>query len=136
MRTVNYHFISRALGILTIEEAQRGTPLDLDPDSEESSKRVFRQHVVPFVDRWPKWRREMLHLSLAYSLNDVDVLDRILAGEQDLTMSEPSDIRRFFLWLWETLCPEEDYQKVDLRDVVENNDMMEPNPQPQDIDYT
>jgi hypothetical protein len=133
MRTANRHFINSSLVILTIAEAERGAPLELDCDDEQSSKAIFREHIVPFVREWPQWRQDKLHVALAYYMDRPEILDRVLAEQQDLTLFEFSDICRFFRWLWETLYPGEDYRKFDLSDVVENNDWLETNPQPRDL---
>ncbi len=88
---------------------------------------------MPFVATWPNWRRAKLKDSLAYYLDQPEILDqKVLAAQQDLTLLDFDDVGRFFRWLWETLYPGDNYRDVDLLGVVENNDVMETNPQPED----
>ena len=134
MRTVNCYLILSALGYLEIAEAEYGKPLPLDPEDEGSMKRAFTQYVCPEVQRWSSDRRERLKLSLVYFLDKPEVLENdVLANVQDLTMPEPSDIRRWFLWLYESLFPNEHVRTVDVSDVVEDNDVMQMNFEPGEL---
>jgi len=134
MQTVNHCLIESALGYLMIAEAANGKPLLLDPDDECSTKGVFTRYVQPQVQRWSSRRRERLRLSLAYFLERPAVLaDDVLANIQDLTMREPSDIRQWFLWLYESLFPNENVKGVDVSNVVEANNVMEMNFEPGEL---
>ncbi|GIW98760.1 MAG: hypothetical protein KatS3mg111_2093 [Pirellulaceae bacterium] len=134
MRTVNHCLIESALGYLAIAEAENGKPLPLDPDDEASMKAAFTKYVKPEVERWSSHRRERLKLSLVYFLDKPNVLeDDVLANIQDLTMREPSDIRQWFLWLYESLFPNENAKSVDVSDVVEDNDVMQMNFEPGEL---
>lgn len=134
MRTVNCYLIESALLYLMTAEAEYGKPLPLDPNDEGSMKRAFTLYVRPEVQRWSSDRRERLKLSLAYFLQKPDVLeDDVLANVQDLTMPEPSDIQQWFLWLYESLFPNENARSVDVSDVVEDNDVMEMNFEPGEL---
>jgi hypothetical protein len=134
MRSVNHCLIESALGYLMIAEAENGTPLPLDPDDEASMKRAFKEYVQPQVQRWSPDRQERLKLSLVYFLDKPNVLqDDVLANIQDLTMREPSDTQKWFLWLYESLFPNENVNRVDVSDVVEDNDVMQMNFEPGDL---
>ena len=56
-----------------------------------------------------------------------EVLDRVLASQQDLDMPEPSNIIRFFTVLWESLYPDQNFSTLDLNSIEERNDDMEIN---------
>lgn len=133
MKTVNCYLIMTAFGILEVAEVENGGPLPLDPDDERSMKDAYARHVKPWVDRWAQHRKDELKRSLAYFLQKPEVLENdVLANVQDLTMPEPSDIQKLFLWLYEVLFPDEPPSEVDLSDVVEDNDIMKTNFSPDD----
>jgi hypothetical protein len=135
MRSVNHYLIESALSYLMVAEAENGKPLPIDPDDESSAKQSFELYVVPRVRRWSLLRRDRLRLSLAYFLNHPAVLeDDVLANVQDLTMREPSDIQRFFRWLFESLFPETRLSEVDLSGVTEDNDVMQMNFEPGELE--
>ncbi|GAC1333842.1 MAG: hypothetical protein NVSMB14_00790 [Isosphaeraceae bacterium] len=126
MRTVNYWVILHAMAYLTIEEAMNGGPLQLDPDDELNMKGNFDLHIKPYLYMWPQSRLERFKLSMAYFIDQTDILDEVvLANLQDLTMREPADIRKFFCWLWECIFPELKIEEVCISDVKENNDVTE-----------
>jgi hypothetical protein len=134
METVNYYLLQAAIAYLEIAEAENGQPLDLDPNDESLMKRSFEAHVRPEVNRWSPVRRERLKKSLAYFLYRPVVLrDEVLANVQDLTMSEPADIRQFFVWLYESLFPDERLRDVDISNVSEDNDIMQINLEPGEL---
>lgn len=84
-------------------------------------------HVRPYINGWSKRYCDKLRLSLAYFMRRPEILDRVLAGQQDLDMPEPSNIVRFFTILWESLFPGQDQHTLDLTDIQEKNDVMEIN---------
>lgn len=101
--------------------------LNIDPNNEARLRELFRAHVRPFVDGWSERYREKLRLSLAYFMRRPEILDRVLASQQDLDMPEPSNIFQFFTILWEILFPEQDPTTLDSTDIEEKNDVMEIN---------
>ena len=127
MHYVNYYLIDCALAPLTIENAELDGELNINPDDEPRLRQLFLTLVRPSIDGWSKSYRDKLRLSLAYYLHRPEVLDRVLASQQDLDMPEPSDIVQFFTILWESLFPGQDQHTVDLTDLEENNDVMEIN---------
>lgn len=128
-KVVNYWLIWNAFGYLEIAEAEKGCPLDINPNDESSSKRAFNQYVRPEVQKWSVKFIDSLRLSFAYFINRPEILEyRILANIPDLTMAEPSDIQIFFLWFWESLFPGENIERVDVSGVREDNDVMQVNP--------
>ncbi len=117
-----------------IAEAENGEPLGLRPDDESCMKQAFEMHVRPEIERWSSARRERLKLSFAYFLERPHVLeDDVIANAQDLTMPEPSDIRRFFLWLYESIFPDDNVADIDVSDAKEDNDVMQMNFEPGEL---
>jgi hypothetical protein len=127
MQQVNYHLIDSAMARLTVENVKSNGALNIDPDDEGRLRELFTALVRPSVSRWSARYQDKLRLSLAYYLRRPEILDRVLAGQQDLDMPEPSDIVQFFTILWESLFPEQDWRALDATNLEENNDVMEIN---------
>ena len=128
MTTVNYWAIYEALGYLETAEAENGGPLQLDPNDELSAKENFNAYIKPYLNKWPQHNLERFKLSMAYYIDRPDILEyKVLANLQDLTMKEPSDIRNFFLWLWECIFPELKIEEMHIKGVKENNDFTQNN---------
>jgi hypothetical protein len=129
MDKANRHYISSILSGLQLAEAKGGRPLDIDPNDEASAKRAFRQYVAPHVERLEERSKELLKTSFAFFLKKDGVThwDRTLADLEDLSLREPRDLRRFFLWLWEVLYPDTRFQDVPTEGIVEDNDVMRVN---------
>lgn len=127
MEYVNYFLIEATLAPLTIRSVTSNGELTIDPDDTVELRQIINAHVVPYVEQWSDKYREKLRLSLACFLQRPDVLDRVLASQQDLEMPEPSDLVGFFCVLWECLFPGQDAGTVDLSHIEEDNDMMEIN---------
>ena len=135
MQTVNYHLLFSALNNLIHAEYENGGPFHIDPDNEKCMKELFSEHISPEIARWSDKRRKKLKYSFAYFINKPDILDyKVLADLQDFTMpKEPSDISKFFLWLFEVLFPDEIISSIDLSNIEENNDIMQTNFEPGEL---
>jgi hypothetical protein len=128
MNCVNLWYIWDAFSALEAAEAECGGPLGIDANDEDSVKRAFRLHVLPWVQRLKPESRQALKITMAYFLKQPDFTgDEILANIPDLTMNNPTNIRLLFEWLWQTLFGETAYTAIDTRNCRENNDMMEIN---------
>jgi hypothetical protein len=131
--TVNYFLIYSALGYLTIAEAQNASPLRIDPNSKASVVAAFSKFVLPEISRWSSARRERLKLSLAYFLRKPQILeDEVLGNMQDLTMAPPYNIVLWFSWMFEALFPYVEIESVDIRNLKEDNDILQMNFEPGD----
>src|SRR4051812_27664660 len=97
-------------------------------------KAAFRLYVKRWIERWSPERIIKVKSSLAYFIDNKNVLDMIvLANLPDLTMTQPKDVTRFFRWLWESLFPGEEIPKLNPSEVVENADVMETNKLPGEL---
>lgn len=127
MNYVNHILIERALGYLAVPEATDGTPLVLDPNNGGSMKQAFAKYIRPNVESWSNNKRNTLKLSFAYFIQRPEILDyQVLAKVPDLPLcDDPIDIQAFFLWLYETLFPNDPISQIDVSEVIEKNDIWE-----------
>lgn len=111
-----------ALQVLAMEELS-GVDLDLDANDERSMKRAFATYIKPWLKDLPTDRQEAFRITLAYFLKQDD-FPEVTWMTHGLSLNDPVDERRVFVWLWEILYPGARPEHTDTKDVVEENDIM------------
>lgn len=110
--------------LTSLVEAQARNGLAFwDANDEAQMKHVFQTEVLPLVESMHPSAQAAVQHSLAFYLeSDPKKLKRLLASHQDLLMTEPSDVRQIFIWLWQVLYPGTSPNEIDLTNCVEDND--------------
>jgi hypothetical protein len=126
---VNYWLIAEALGCVHCIEAIDQICLIPNPNDELIVKNGLAC-VTQTVSHWPSDMVQSLQLSMAYYIrtNPTVLVNEILPQMQGRLTPDPNDARQFLVWLWELLFPTQNYEGIDLKGVVEANDIEKTNP--------
>jgi hypothetical protein len=121
-KPINYWVIAHAFTDVPSSVTNKGLE-NYDPNNETSTKRFFARYVIPRVAIWSDERKSQLKRSLAFYLNDANVLRDVLEFDLDNERPDPDDPRIYFRWMFEVLFPfDEPYAyQSDASQVVEND---------------
>lgn len=129
MNSVNRYFLDDVLGPLTgLADSPEDVHLysNINSDDELEIKRLFTKIIKPdFNSKIDKVKIEIKKaLSFYLTTNKVDF--KKVFNSNLLPISQPSNTRLFFVWLWEVLFVNEKYDNIDINSFYEKNDLTEP----------
>jgi hypothetical protein len=125
MKTVNQYYLRELLGPLNTlgDEDVRFIGCFVDPNDEAAVKDVLRKHVLPMCAELSKETLDHYTSALRYYLTTRSApVTAFISAQQESPLRCPADPHSLFLWVWELLCPGEDYLVTDLACWREEND--------------
>lgn len=128
MKTVNIRVVEDLLSPLTGWADIDNLPADLvniDPGNEIVVKAIIDRYFLPYFKSQSDKYKTVAEDSLSYFLSKHDTnFDKVFYGVL-LPFVAPADTRLFFVWLWQILFENKNYQVVDLSEYKEINNLNE-----------
>lgn len=125
MPVANFHYLSELLGPLNVipDAQQAAIVTKLDPDDPETVKAMIREHLLPAYRELTEETVTRYKNNLRYYLSTNSApFDRLISEQQDSPLRPPQEPRLLFLWIWESMFPEEDYLLTEVTEWQEQND--------------
>ena len=97
----------------------------IDGNNKVEVKKIILDEIKPFYDSRSEEHKNSMKRSLSYFLtaNQVDFGE--LYDSCLIAFDHPKNARDFFLWIWETLFPIEDFSITDISNYIEMDDINE-----------
>ncbi|HPF40427.1 MAG TPA: hypothetical protein P5081_20885 [Phycisphaerae bacterium] len=114
IRTANYAILEEFATPLLTQVPERDLPIDPDYNVNDSSlyKEVFSKYLRPYLETYiADESRRVIKENLQYFLTTKRApFDAILFDWPDSTLPTPDRGFDYFLWMWESLFPDEDHR--------------------------
>jgi hypothetical protein len=126
---VNGYFLSELLNGLSgmgDDDEMTARFQGLDGNNAAQVKEVIAAELKPTFDSRSEKYREACRTALRYYLSKPGARFERVFYANLLPLSPPSDVREFFVWVWEVFFPGQDYHVPDLSEFEEVNDIREP----------
>lgn len=129
MKTVNLYMLNDILnplgGSADVDEKSYLYE-NLDNNDEAAVKEVISKEIGSYYKTTSLAYRDSLKRSLAYFLITKKIDFGRLYDSCLIAFDHPKNPRDFFLWIWETLFPDEPYDGMDVGEYTEVDDVSEP----------
>jgi hypothetical protein len=100
---------------------------NIDSENEYDIKEIIRERIKPYFEERPENYRSSLRKSLSFFLTTNKIDYKYVFDSCLIAFDHPSEPRKFFLWIWEVLFPDQDYRVSDIYNYMIVDDSSEPN---------